>query len=167
MLLLGESWLIVGIMKLLAVDNIMSKPSYHWIKFDETKHWSKSFLAMIGPDAQIISTYIFDKNTITNACELKPSYELHRASTQFTTSRILTEQKSENIEDILRQAIVDAGDSDIEYWYCDFIDGRKNVNEFRKDISLIGTACPVSNFIGCDSDVTIDDVVEYYNENPW
>ena len=128
-------------------------PNYHWIKVEETKHWKREFLASIGPDAKMFSIYIFDRNSSTNCCELTPSYALYRAGTFFTTSRNLTEEEREALENTMQQAIEDAGDG-VEYWHCSFIDKKCNSH-------------PVTKFIGCDEDVTIDDVIEYYQGNPW
>ena len=136
------------------------KHDYHWIKIDETKHWNKDFLASIGPDAKIISTYVFDHNSATHCCELT-SYELHLAGTDFETSSEVSDDEREEIEEKIRQGIADCGSDDIQYHHCNSIDER-----IEKGVKIRGRSHPISQFIGCD-DVTIDEVREYYLGNPW
>lgn len=130
------------------------KPDYHWIRFDETKHWNTSFLAEIGPDARIFATYVFDHNSATNCCEITSSYELHHAGTHFETSRELTEAEREKIEEKISAANIDS--DGVSYYHCRSIDNNEN-----------NPSHPVRQFVGCDSDVKLEEVIEYYQENPW
>jgi len=138
------------------------KPDYHLIKIDETEHWNKEFLASIGPDAKIISTYVFDHNSVTNCCEITPSYALHLAATNFVTSSDLSSAEVEEIEEKIRQGIADAGSDDVQYHHCSTIDERTN-----KGVKIPARSKPIRQFVGCDNDVTIDEVREYYLANPW
>lgn len=128
------------------------KPDYHWIKIDETKHWIKTFLRKIGPDATITSIYVFDHNSTTNCCELTPSYALYRAGTSFNTKRDLSLTEAEEIEEEIRVAQVD--EDEVTYMHCSDIDSNKRSQ-------------PVSQFVDCDSDTKIEEVQEYYQANPW
>ena len=139
------------------------KPDYHWIKIDETKHCNKDFLASIGPDAKITSTYVFDHNSVTYCCEITPSYALHFAGTEFTTSREVGYDERGEIEEKIRQGIVDCGGDDVQYHHCRDIDERFDAGGKK----LTGRSHPISQFVGCDNDVTIDEVREYYLANPW
>lgn len=136
------------------------KPDYHWIRFDNTKHWNAMFLVEIGPDAKIISTYVFNHNSATHCCELTPSYELHLAGTEFKTSREMSDAERDEIDEKINGAI---GESDlIEYHHCSTIDGYR-----EKGVDIPGKSKPIRQFVGCDNDVTIDEVREYYLANPW
>lgn len=126
--------------------------AYHWIKFDETKHWDKKFLSSIGPDAKIITTYVFDHNRQVNCSELTPSYELHYAGIEFCTSRELTDAERETIEEQLRES--QNADDGVKYIHCSSIDSRNSSK-------------PIRQFEGCECDVKIDDVIEYFQGNPW
>jgi hypothetical protein len=128
------------------------KKDYHWVKIDQTKQWNKQFLAMIGSDAKVIVTFVFDHNSFTNCCELTPSYELHLAGTEFTTSRELSEAEREELEDRIR--VGESECDDVEYHHCSSIDDKKRSK-------------PIRQFENCEDDVTIEDVIEYYKGNPW
>lgn len=127
------------------------KPDYRSIRIDETQYWSSDFLSMIGPDARIVVTYVFDSNSTTNCCELTPSYELHRAGIVYTTTRELTDDDRERIDEEICKADLDT-DSD-SYMHCSVVDRHKPER--------------IRQFIDCDGDVTFADVVEYYQGNPW
>jgi len=133
-------------------DKPAIKKDYHWVKIDQTKNWNAKFLDEIGPDARIISTFVFDHNSATHCCEITPSYELHLAGTEFQTSRELSDAEREEIEDKISAAEADC--EDVEYHHCSSIDDKKRSK-------------PVRQFENCDDDVTIDDVIEYYKGNPW
>jgi hypothetical protein len=126
---------------------------YHWIKFTETRQWNKDFLESIGTDAVILSTYVFDHNSITNCCELTPSYELHLAGAEFKTSREMTDAEREEIEEKIRAA--QANENEVKYIHCKSIDEGHQCSR------------PIRQFEDCDDDVTIEDVIEYYQANPW
>lgn len=135
------------------------KKDYHWIKIDKTKDWNNKFLATIGPDAKIISTYVFDHNAPTPSCdvllsgiEFSPSYKFHLAGTEFKTSRELSDEEREEIEDKIQ--VGESECDDIEYHYCRSIDEKTRSK-------------PIRQFENCDDDVTIDNVIEYYKGNPW
>lgn len=133
-------------------ENPVIKKDYHWIKIDQTHYWNKEFLEMIGPDTRIISTFVFDHNSVTHCCELTPSYELHLAGTEYKTSRELSDTEREEIDDKIMMAEMDG--SDVEYHHCSSIDGKK-------------LSKPFYQFVNCDDDITIDDVIEYYKGNPF
>jgi hypothetical protein len=128
------------------------KKDYHWIKINQTQFWNKEFLAMIGPNTQIISTFVFDHNSVTHCCELTPSYEFHLAGTEYKTSRELSDVEREEIDDKIIMA--EMGCEDVEYHHCSSIDNKKRSK-------------PFCQFINCDDDVTIDNVIEYYKRNPY
>jgi len=107
---------------------------------------------MIGLDARIVSTFVFDHNSATHCCELTPSYELHLAGTEYKTSRELSDAEREELDDKIMTAEMDC--EDVEYHHCSSIDDKKRSK-------------PVRQFENCDDDVTIDDVIEYYKGNPW
>jgi hypothetical protein len=130
----------------------VAKKDYHWIKIDQTKQWNSKFVATIGKDARIIATFVFDHNSATHCCELTPSYELHLAGTEFTTSRELSDAEREEIEDRVR--VGESECDDVEYHHCSSIDDKKR-------------SSPVRQFVDCADDVTIAEVVEYYQANPW
>ena len=130
----------------------MTKHDYHWIKLDKTKDWKKEFLDSIGPDARIISTYVFDHNSAVHFCDIRPSYVLERAGTEFKTSREMSDAERDDIEEKIRaEEAVETGD---EAHYCSAIDDNKRSK-------------PISGFVDCDDDVTIEDVIEYYQGNSW
>ena len=137
------------------------KPDYHWIKLDETKHWNNMFLIEIGPNAKITSTYIFDKNSVTYCCELTPSYELHRVATDFSTSREMTEYEREIIDAKIFQAI-EGNNDDVAYHHCSTIDEHT-----EKGVKVPCKSHQIGKFVGCDNDVTIEEIREYYLGNPW
>jgi hypothetical protein len=128
------------------------KPDYRWIKIDETRHWRKPFLRKIGPDATITSMYVFDHNSTTNCCELTPSYALYRAGTSFNTSRDLSLEEAEEIDEEIRKAQAD--EDEVTYVHCSSIDGSKRSQ-------------PITQFVDCPDETTIEEVVEYYQANPW
>jgi hypothetical protein len=129
------------------------KPDYCWIKFSETKNWRKDFLASIGSDAKIFSTYIFDRNSTTNCCEFIPSYALYLAGTSFKTSREMTEDEWDDFDQKIRAP----QDDDVQYYHCHFINDPNRRNK----------AQPIRQFVDCDNDTTVQDVLEYYAGNPW
>jgi hypothetical protein len=131
-------------------NNIEVRKNYHLVKLDQTEHWNKRFLSEIGPDAKIISAYVFDRNAVTYCCEATASYELHLAGTEFITSREMSDQEKEEIEERVRCGSEEG--EDIEYHHCGEID---NISQ------------PIGKFKDCDDDTTIDDVIEYYAGNPW
>ena len=134
--------------------SVMEKPDYHWIKFDETKHWNKEFLTWVGPDTKIIATYVFDHNRAVNCSELTPSYELHWVGTVAKTSRELTDGEREEIEEKVTCSELDR--DGISYHHCRGIDNSKT-NPSR----------PIRQFVDCDEDTKIEEVIEYYQGNPW
>lgn len=126
------------------------KPEYHWVKYNETSAWSGGFLESIGPDARIVTTYVFDHNSSTNLCEITPSYKLHRVGTEFSTSVDLSDEKREEIEEKIRAA--ESVDShEVIYIHC---------NEVTKSE-------PIRQFVDCDAETKIEEVIEYYQANPW
>jgi hypothetical protein len=140
--------------------NPIVKPDYHLIKIDETEHWNKAFLASIGPDARIISVYVFDHNSVSYLCESTPNYALHLASTGFVTSRNLSSTEAEELQEKIDATQID--NESIQYHYCGSID------EGTIDgVKTPAKSKPIRKFVGCDNDVTIDDVREYYLANPW
>ena len=138
----------------------MPKPDYHLIKIDETKHWSKDFLASIGPDARIISVYVFDHNSVTYIFESIPRYALYLASTGFVTSRNLSSAEVDDLQEKIDASQID--NESVQYHYRDSIDEHT-----ENGVKIPAKSKSIRKFVGCDHDVTIDDVREYYLANPW
>jgi len=141
-------------------DKPAIKHDYHWVRFDRTKYWTDKFLAEIGPDAKIIQTFVFDHNSVTHFCEFTPSYVLHLAGTDYTTSRELSDAERDDIDEKIRESTM--FDECEENHHCHTIDGRREMG-----VEIPGKSHPVTQFVGCDDDVTIDDVIEHYQANPW
>jgi hypothetical protein len=121
------------------------KPNYCWVKVNDTNRWEESFLNVIGPEATVLVTYVFDDNFTVDG--ILDSRIMYFVGVEFSTRRLVSPEESAEFELQLKTGYHD----------------KKIVHKSY----LIGKAKPIRNFVGCSDAVKIEDVIRYYEENPW
>lgn len=121
------------------------KPKYCWVKVIDTNRWDNEFLDAIGPEAAVSVTYVFDDNFTVDG--ILDSRMLHFVGVEFSTRRTVTPDEAAELELQLKA-------------------GYQSTKIVHKSY-LVGKTKPIGQFIGCEAEIQIQDVIRYYEENPW
>ncbi len=100
------------------------------VKLDTTYGWDKKFLKKLGIK-KIHTWYLFDANTITNCCELLPSYELIPVYEAPENEFEMTEENKDEYYNYMGLNIND----DTIYVHCSQVDpiARELPSEFQME----------------------------------
>jgi len=122
------------------------KPSFRFVKIDETEHWNPEFVNSMGEGTKIIATYAYDETDRTFCCELSPSHWMEYLGTDFFPGRELTDEENEEAYGKILEG--ESSDDASHYRQC-------------WDVKKLDTH-PVT----CDAE-TLEDVRECFQANPW
>jgi hypothetical protein len=115
---------------------------FRYIKKDETKYWETSLRQKFSI-SKITAVYVFDAEEHTYCCELTPSHYLVFCGYEYDSTRELTDDEKEELDNLFTE---NGGDDNNYYQHSSGL----------KDCPKVSQPCE-----------TIDEVVEYYQANPW
>lgn len=140
-----------------AGERVELLPDVWLVKIDEREYWIDP--TVLERTSRIVGVYAFDRRRHVHCCSFEATYELHFLGSQWESSRELTEDEADELDQLIREG--DAQCEAVSYWGVRDID-RMLESTFR-DGFLPAQNCGGMQVQGIAS-VTTEDALEEIRE---